>query len=156
MSLLGTLNGRLGKDAEVITTSNGNKFVKMTVATYDYVGKERKTYWYNVTINYDVVKNMLPHLTKGKAVTVQGTTYSDLYTSSNGTMGIDRVFRANFIEFLNLGGKDNNNGEAKTNDNQKSDSANASMSTGALRSATKEVAAVATGASAEVEDDLPF
>lgn len=155
MSLFGTLNGRLGKDAEVVTTSNGNKFVKMAVATDEYVGKERKPYWYNVTINHDVVKNMLPHLTKGRAVTVQGTTYSDLYTSSNGTTGIDRVFRANFIEFLNLGSKDNN-AEAKANNGTKSDSANASMSTGGLHTNTKEVASSASSSTKDADDDLPF
>ena len=155
MSLFGTLNGRLGKDAEVVTTSNGNKFVKMAVATDEYVGKERKPYWYNVTINHDVVKNMLPHLTKGRAVTVQGTTYSDLYTSSNGTTGIDRVFRANFIEFLNLGGKDNNS-DAKANNSTKSDSANASMSTGGLHTNTNEVASAASSSTKDADDDLPF
>ena len=155
MSLFGTLNGRLGKDAEVVTTSNGNKFVKMSVVTDEYVGKERKPYWYNVTINHDVVKNMLPHLNKGKAITVQGTTYSDIYTSSNGTTGIDRVFRANFIEFLNLGSKDNNS-EAKANDSTKSASANSSMSTGGLRGNKNEAAVAANSSTKEPDDDLPF
>tara|TARA_R100000900_G_scaffold115379_1_gene90185 strand:+ start:191 stop:577 length:387 start_codon:yes stop_codon:yes gene_type:complete len=67
------LIGRLGKDAELLTSNRGTQYMKFTMATNRSVGKEERTEWHNVTVwNEKLVENLHPYLTKGKQIYLEG------------------------------------------------------------------------------------
>ena len=67
------LIGRLGKDAELLTSNRGTQYMKFTMATNRNVGKEERTEWHNVTVwNEKLVENLHPYLTKGKQIYLEG------------------------------------------------------------------------------------
>lgn len=72
------LNGRLGKDAEVKSGSNGGQYAMLSVATdesyKDQAGNwQKKTTWHVCFLNGDRASKITSFLKKGTPVSIQGT-----------------------------------------------------------------------------------
>lgn len=65
---LATFIGNLGKDAEVVTVSNGRELTKLTLGVDQ--GKNKGTVWVDVLAPNN--PNLMPYLTKGTPLLVQG------------------------------------------------------------------------------------
>ena len=80
MSLIVNFNARLGRDAEIKQTQNGNQYVLFPCAIDIFVNGKNETMWMNVTDFSDRTLKIVPYLTKGKLVNICGE-YSDrIYT----------------------------------------------------------------------------
>ena len=81
------VTGRLGRDAKIYTSSNGNRFITFSVASNTRVKKnEENTYWWDVVIpshSVERYKNMVEYLTKGSAVIVQAELDPEIYYDNN-------------------------------------------------------------------------
>ena len=69
-----TIDGRLGRNAELKTTSGGTKYVKFTIANNEYERGETTTNWYDVITYSDfTIEHQLNLLTSGTYVIITGT-----------------------------------------------------------------------------------
>ena len=69
-----TIDGRLGKNAELKTTNGGTKYVKFTIANNEYERGETTTNWYDVITYSDfTIEHQLNLLTSGTYVIITGT-----------------------------------------------------------------------------------
>ena len=137
------LIGRLGADAELRTSSKGNQFVSMRVASNDFFNGENVTTWVTVMWSGDRAVKMQEHMKKGSAVSVHGTLRTSLFTNKNGEQSISTDLFADRVDFVNLG----KSGDTQTNE--------AVTDTGTFKpKAQSEEVAVASAASDA--DDLPF
>lgn len=144
--------GRLGADAEVKQTKQGKDFSTFTIAVDDYVQGKRETTWFAVADFTDVARRRAEFLKKGTMIEVQGLETCRVYMDRNNLPQIARDIRATHIDFIHT-----NN---KQEDEKNSSSAEAqSKTTNATVQQTvqnPQPQVVATVASADVEDDLPF
>jgi single-strand DNA-binding protein len=83
--------GRLGKDPQINTFTNGGKIASFTVATSetwnDKTTGERKerTEWHNIVINNPALVNLAEtYLKKGSQTYIEGTIRTREYTDQNG------------------------------------------------------------------------
>lgn len=98
-----TAVGYIGNDAELAMTSNGTKVVHFDIATQDYQGK---TNWNRVSYFGDRGEKLLPSLTKGRMVAVQGTpTPARAFKKRDDTMGAAWDIVARDIQLLGPGKK---------------------------------------------------
>lgn len=67
-----TIAGRIGKDAELRTTSNGDKVCGFSVAVETRNGRDKVTNWFRVSLWGKRGEALSQYLTKGSAVTVVG------------------------------------------------------------------------------------
>lgn len=67
-----TIAGRIGRDAEVRTTPQGDKVASWSVAVDYRAGSERATRWYDCSIWGKRGEALAQYLTKGSSVTVGG------------------------------------------------------------------------------------
>ena len=106
------LIGRLGKDAEIVQTSNGNKYVRFTVAENTYTNKENETTWYDV-VSYDafVVNTQIQVLKKGAFVVVTGRLKTKVNVGKNGNVYLNHNVTAWNINVPNLSGGDKKDSE---------------------------------------------
>ena len=92
------LEGRLGKDAEV-RESNGVKFLSMTIAENQFVGKEKKTFWYDVmSFNYN--EKLVQYYKKGSALFITGQLTADIEDGKDGVTRCRRRIVADAIDFV--------------------------------------------------------
>lgn len=112
------VTGRLGRDAKIYTSSNGNRFIAFSMASNTRVKKnEENTYWWDVVVpNHSVerYKNMVEHLTKGSAVIVQGELDPEIQYDNNGKAHLRLTISAVSIQFNSIGNQ-NTNGQYNTN-----------------------------------------
>lgn len=87
-----TIIGNLGSDAQTRTLSNGKQLMTFNVA----VSNKQGTTWYSVASN--LIEGVLPYLTKGRQVYVQGRPEFKVY---NGTPDISLY--ADHIELVGRG-----------------------------------------------------
>ena len=99
--------GRLGADAEMRTSKNGNAFVAFRVATDEYRNGNNETVWMNVSDNTDKTKKMSQYLTKGKMVCVYGTESVSIYHDKNGAPQVSRDIWSDRVDFVNAGNSNN-------------------------------------------------
>jgi single-strand DNA-binding protein len=135
------LIGRLGADAELKTSSKGNQFVSMRVASNDFFNGENVTTWVNVMWSGERAVKMQEHMKKGSAVSIHGTLRTSLFTNKNGEQSISTDLFADRVDFVNLG----KSGDTQTNE--------VVTDTGTLKPKAQETSSAA--ASKDV-DDLPF
>ena len=103
MSLIVNFNARLGRDAEIKQTQNGNQYVLFPCAIDIFVNGKNETMWMNVTDFSDRTLKIVPYLTKGKLVNICGE-YSDrIYMNKNNEPQIGRDVRALRINFVSSG-----------------------------------------------------
>ena len=99
-----TVDGRLGKDAELGTTSGGTQYVRFSLATSVYENKQEKTEWLDIT-SYDpfVINHQIKMLKKGSYVIVNGKFRTDV-NIKNGSVYLNQYVTANCIDIPALGG----------------------------------------------------
>ena len=152
-SIKARLIGRLGADAETVTTGT-TPFISFRVAVDQVVKKEPKTTWVSVNASASDFKNLIQYLTKGKLVYVSGRLNVQLYTAKNGEPGIYIRVWANDIEVIPVGKPQDGQqgGQTQTAQPSSKDTKNAAMSTGGLKNSHVEEAVPYEPA----DDDLPF
>lgn len=96
-----TIIGNLGSDAQTRTLANGKQLMTFNVA----VSTKNSTVWYSVASN--LIEGVLPYLTKGRQVYVQGRPEFKVY---NGTPDISV-----YADHIELVGR----GEEKPNEEKK-------------------------------------
>jgi single-strand DNA-binding protein len=67
-----TIAGKLGKDAELRSTQNGDKLASFSVAVDDGYGQNKRTLWFDCTVFGKRGETLAPMLSKGTPVTVSG------------------------------------------------------------------------------------
>ena len=138
--------GRLGLDAELKTSKNGNKFVSMRVASNDFIGGENVTTWVSVIWSGERAIKMQEYLKKGSSVIVRGTPKMYLYDTKDGAKAIAMDVFADRVDFV--GGKD-----TQSSDNAQQENAAEQPQPQAAPSVTQPQVAASASAS---DDDLPF
>lgn len=83
------LTGHLGKDPELLTTSNGKKYVRMSLATnesYTNISGERmnETHWHNLIAWGALAERIAASMHKGDAVQVEGSLRHSTYEGKDG------------------------------------------------------------------------
>lgn len=96
--------GRLGADAEVRQTTNG-EMVSFSVAVSWTFNKEEKTVWMRVKSSQERFLKLAPHLKKGSMVMISGVETVSLYTDKNGQPQISRDVTPHQFEFIKIGNK---------------------------------------------------
>ncbi len=68
------LSGHLGKDPEIRATKTGTDVISFSVATNEYMGKDRdsKTNWHRVVCFSNIKSESISHAKKGDRVFVEG------------------------------------------------------------------------------------
>ena len=74
-----TIAGRLGRDAELRRTQNGDPVLGFTVAVDDGYGQAKRTLWFKCSMWGKRGESLAQHLTKGSAVTVSGDLSTEEY-----------------------------------------------------------------------------
>ena len=102
--MVGTINGRLGKDAEVATSSGGTQYVKFTLAENVFRNGKDETIWYDIT-SYDpfVLKYQVKALKKGSFAIVMGDVDARVNVGKNGGVYLNTHITATNIKVPNLG-----------------------------------------------------
>ena len=108
-----TFDGRLGKDAEVLTARNGRQYVRFNVANNMFNDGNERTDWFDVTC-YDqfVVDKKFSFLKKGTYVIVTGQILSKVNVS-NGNVYQNHYVTASTIEIPRFGRKNDDNYSTK-------------------------------------------
>lgn len=105
------LIGRLGRDAVLRESSNGDRFVAFTIAVNSKVRGAEKTTWYDViSFNVTRLENIIPYLKKGSALLVVGELDAKLEKGSDGVVRQRLTVTADSIDFTGVG-----NGQASGN-----------------------------------------
>ena len=109
-----TVDGRLGRDAEVKTTNGGTKYVRFTLANTSFERGEEKTEWFDIT-SYDdfAIEKQAPILKKGSYILVTGTFKTDV-NFENGKLYLNQRVTALSIDVPNLGKKKDKENEDET------------------------------------------
>lgn len=80
-----TVDGHLGRDAKIFTSSTGGEFIAFSIASNSRLKNIEKTTWYDVIIpSVERHRNLVPYLTKGKYVFVSGDLDVALVKDQNG------------------------------------------------------------------------
>lgn len=112
------VTGRLGHDAKIYTSTNGNNFIAFSIASNTRIKKnEENTYWWDVVVPNHLLeryKNMVGYLTKGSAVIVQGELDPEIQYDNNGKPRLRLTISAVSIQFNSIGNQ-NTNGQLNTN-----------------------------------------
>ena len=159
------LKGRLGRDAELKATANGNQFISFSMAVDEIETKDRKrTDWYSVSSSLpNHINGLRQYLTKGKPIEVIGSLTPKVYTDRNGVTRPDLNVRAFAINFIDFGGKKDEENAGQTTEQapvqqqapQPPASAQPAYTPSAVYTASSPVN-TASGVTADPEDDLPF
>lgn len=102
------LIGRLGKDPEVKTLSNGSMVANFSLATSDYYKNEKgekveDTQWHNVVAWGKKAELVSDYLKKGNEVAIEGKLIHKSYETNNGDKRY--VTEINMNEMVMFGGK---------------------------------------------------
>jgi single-strand DNA-binding protein len=102
------LIGNLGNAPQVITTENGKKLAKFSMATNEtYTGrtgrKETETTWHNIIAWGNVAEIAEKFLTKGKEIALEGKLINRSYTDKDGVKRYITEVQVN--ELLMIGGE---------------------------------------------------
>lgn len=138
------LIGRLGKDAEVKTSSNGKQYVSFTVALNEVNNGTEETTWFDVKGFDDQFIKIAQYLTKGKLVHINGSEQVRLYNDNSGNPRIGRSVILSMLEFISVG-----------NSQQKQDSSE-TITCGTLNPPQQQQVQVSVSTSSSNDDDLPF
>ena len=106
--------GRLGADSEVKTGKSGNQFISFRVATDEYRNGKNEASWLNVVYTGERAIKMHQWLTKGKAVSVHGVENVGTYLDRNGQVQVSRDVMADRVDFVNVGGSEQTQGNTST------------------------------------------
>lgn len=138
--------GRLGADAELKTSKNGNQFLSLRVASNEYVNGETTTTWVNVLWSGERAIKMAQHMKKGSMVSINGPLRTSTFINKNNETQISVDVFADRVDFVGGG----TSGATVSNE--------VAIDTGTLKKPeeVKAEVAVASTASSAAIDDLPF
>lgn len=158
------IDGFLGTNPEVKTTSNGHQYTTFRVANRVYGDAENVTYWFSVTVWDSGLQKFCQSLKKGSAVVVLGN-YTDRTYKSNvtGMDEISRDIRAISIDFPSVGRREDDAQTAQTAPAQVNE-APAAVNQASAKPAKVDTKPVSVNESASTnaapaegtDDDLPF
>lgn len=96
------ITGNLGKDAEIITSKAGKKFMSFSVANNEKRGDETITTWFNCVIFNEkmVAGKIVDYLKKGTKVLVSGKYRPDIWIQDDGTALISHNFTVFELDFM--------------------------------------------------------
>lgn len=100
-----TIDGRLGRDAEVSTGKDGRQYVKFSVANTLFKDGVEKTEWFDIT-SFDsfIVSKKIKALTKGSYVIVTGSWETDTNVSAkDNKLYVNHRVIANSVDVPKLG-----------------------------------------------------
>ena len=112
------LIGRVTKDPEVLSTQSGKKVAKISLATNQFMGKDKepKAVFHNLVawgIWADVAEK---YVTKGQEIMIEGHIDNRSYEDKN---GVKKYISEIIVERLQLGSKPNrSNGEYKAKESE--------------------------------------
>lgn len=116
-----TVTGRLGRDAKIYTSNNGNEFIAFSIASNRRVKNEDKTYWWDVIIaNVQRYRKMSEYLKKGAAVIVVGELDASIEKDNNGIDRLRLTINADGVHFNSTEGKSNNSNSNSSSNNNNS------------------------------------
>ena len=95
------VSGNLGADPEVLTTKNGENYVRMRLASHEFGDDEGETRWFDVVM-FQTPK-ILPHLKKGSGIRIQGDYKDTIFNSDKYGPQINRSVIAYKIDFWSSG-----------------------------------------------------
>ena len=96
---VGTLVGRLGKDAEAKTAASGNLYTRLSVPSDHGYGDKQTTTWVEVTV-LGKSAEFAGKLAKGDRVAVNGEVYLEKWTSKEGKEGVTLRMTTSQVEKL--------------------------------------------------------
>ena len=149
MSVLVNFIGRIGSDAETVT-SGATPFISFRVAVDDTVRKEQKTRWITVSGSVESLQNIAKYLTKGKPVHVRGIERVSGFITKTGEPGVDTRVWAEGIDFIPTG---NPNGQQHQGEKDKE---NSQMTTGPVKTKVDKMPDIEPQGDVTDDDDLPF
>ena len=152
-----TLIGRIGGDASVEKSKNGNEFIKFSIATQEY--NEKETVWMNVlSFNHDIIR-MAQYYKKGTLLCVIGDLKVNKFLNKDNVTVTSLDVVAYSCSFVNSGGNKDN----KDNIQQQAETSSSSaitpdqMTTTPNRSeSVKPSANDLSNVNTDYDDDLPF
>lgn len=107
------ITGRLGRDAEVKETQNGNKVVSMSLAVDDGFGDKKQTFWVKFEAWGKQAEFLGKYGTKGKAFTIVGrTAVREWIAPEDSKKHSSQVIVADHVEFAAGDGAKQNAGNA--------------------------------------------
>lgn len=105
------LVGNIGKDAE--TVGKKTSFTLATNETWTKDGeKQEKTTWHNIVM-WNAPEKLVPHLSKGKKILVQGSIDNYQYDKDDGTRGYGTAVVADFRDGIEFVGGGNSQGQSQ-------------------------------------------
>ena len=93
-----SFSGRVGADAELKTTSSGEKFLSFRVANDIGWGDNKTVQWVDVTFWGKRAESISSYVRKGDLVIVAGTVKLEEFQRRDGTHGSKLAVRANDVE----------------------------------------------------------
>lgn len=104
--MIGHIIGRLGKDAEVETTSGGTKVVKFKIVENEFKNGEESSTWYDcVSFNPFIIDKQIKALKKGSLVFVSGVVNVRPSFSKNGQLYINYDVVTDMVRIVNTNTK---------------------------------------------------
>lgn len=100
-----TFAGRVGQDAELITTPSGQSLCKFSLAV-DRFKKDQGPIWLRVSVWGKQAENLTQYITKGKQLSVSGSIDLRSYETKSGESRTDLVLSAQNITLMGGGGKE--------------------------------------------------
>lgn len=109
-----TIDGRLGRNAELKTTSGGTKYLKFVIANNEFEHGETITNWYDV-ITYQpfAIEKQLELLTSGTYVIINGSAKEEVNVK-DGKVYLNRSINASNIYVPSFKKKDDDEQELST------------------------------------------
>lgn len=95
-----SITGRLGKDAEILSTSAGDKVLKFSVGVSTGWGEKKITTWYNCSQWSKSCEKIAQYMTKGKQIAVSGEPSLRKYTTNKNEQGYSLEIRVNTITLI--------------------------------------------------------
>jgi single-strand DNA-binding protein len=108
-----TIVGSLGRDAE-LRDAKGTPVVSFSIASNEGYGDKKTTTWTRVSFFGHRAEKVIPFLIKGKSVACRGSLSLREYTGKDGTTKTSLELRADDIELLGGGNKDQATNGART------------------------------------------
>lgn len=127
--------GRLGKDAELRRTQNGDPVLGFNVAVDDGYGQNKRTLWFRCSVWGKRAEALADHLKKGSAVAVAGDLSTDEYEGKTSL-----TVRVNEVTLQ--GGKSEGQSQQR--------------SSGAKQQSYGEQSGGSYGGGRDLDDDIPF
>lgn len=100
-----TVEGRLGRDAEIREYGQGKQLLTFSVGTTCGYGDKQRTIWYKCTSFRSFDLKLVQYLVKGKEVLVMGEHGQDEWTDANGVAKMVETINVQYIKLCSDGGQ---------------------------------------------------